>query len=270
VNVTVVQRELRGERTMRTRTCIEAADFVALSVALAVDPSLEASLPTPAPSNEQKPTDPSFPPADDAHANEESDNQSPSEASPTEKAAVPVAPSENSPPDQKAAMNARWYVQAGASFDAFSFPSARFGGTAEIGIDIERVSISGGATWLPPVTESVPSAQSDVAFSRLTGQLRVSYLSTWGSLELSPYLEGQAGQVFAEAVDASYRSRALWLALGAGAQVSWPARNQVQLYGATGALFPLNQSTFELSGGTEVHTVPPVTFEADIGLRINF
>ncbi len=268
VNVIVVQRDLRGERTMTTRTCIEAADFVALSVALAVDPGLEAALPAPATTDEAVPPKESqSASAAEAHPNHELDGQS-SEPSPTKQAAV-LSP-EKAEPERSASTKVTWHVQAGATLDAFTLPSAQVGGIAELGVTIDRVSISGGAAWLPPVTEPVPNAQSDVAFSRLAGQLRVGYLSTLGAFELLPYVEGQAGQLFAEAVDESYLSRELWLALGAGGQSSWPAGNQLQLYGAAEALFPLNRSTFELSGGTEVHAVPPVTLQADLGLRINF
>ncbi len=269
VNVLVVQRDLRGERTMTTRTCIEAADFVALSIALAVDPGLEAAVPAPAPTNEEAPPkeSPSEPSADSRRIDGQSSSESPS----IESAAVPVARSpERADPERAASTSVSWHVQAGATMDAFTLPSAQLGGSAELGVTLDRLSIGGGVTWLPPVTESVPSAKSDVAFSRLAGRLRVGYLSTLGVFELSPYVEGQAGEVFAEAVDASYLSWELWLTLGAGGQVKWPAGSPLQLYGAAEALFPLNRPTFALSGGTEVHTIPRVSLAADLGLCINF
>jgi hypothetical protein len=272
VNVVVAQHELRGERTLRTRTCIEAADFVALSVALAVDPALEASLPAPSASNEQEQHNaPPSQPTDAQKPKESNASEPTSEAAPANEAAPQDAlPAERARRAPEPPANVSWHLQAGASFDAFSLPSARLGGAAELGVSIERLNISGGARWLPPVTESVPNARSDVAFSRLTGQLRVGHLSTLGPFELLPYVEGQLGQLFAEAIEADYQARTLWAALGAGAQASWPAKSRLQIAAAFGALFPLTRSTFELSGGTKVHTVPPVTFEADLGLRLKF
>ncbi len=271
VNVTVVQRDVRGERNLRTRTCIEAADFVALSVALAVDPSLEASLPAPAPSSQQEPENEPSSASTERAGPPKGPSESRSAPSHIENIAAPVSPSpRHAKPEPTASTSATWHAQAGASFDAFTLPSARLGGAAELGVHIERVGLSLGAQWLPPVTESVPNAQSDVAFSRLAGRLRVSHLYNQHSLELSPYVEGQLGQLVADAVQANYQSRVLWAALGAGVQASWPAKRPFQLVGAVGALFPLTQSTFELSGGTDVHTVPPVTLEADLGLRMNF
>jgi hypothetical protein len=273
VNVLVAQRELRGERTMRTRTCIEAADFVALSVALAVDPALEGSLPAAAASNEEEqPSAPTF--EERSNENVNGTSRSAPAPAPTEPAAATTTNARRAPKasqrDQATPLNVTWHVQAGASLDTSTFPSARLGGAAEVGVDIERVSVSGGATWLPPVTEPVPNAQSDVAFSRLTGRLRIGHVSTLGPWQVSPFVEGQLGQLVAEAVEANYWSSELWASVGAGAQASWPARSRLQLVGALEALFPLTRSTFKLSGGTEVHEVPAVTLGADLGLRVNF
>jgi hypothetical protein len=274
VTVLVVQRELEGERSVRTRTCSEAADFVALSVALAIDPRLVGSLPEPAPTGEPPPAE-SSQEAEKA-ASDESDGKSTvvAERPQSEAAVVPDTARETPPAkrelprEQGVESGFRAHAQLSGVFDLLALPSPRLGVGGQIGLQVSRFTVSGGARWLPPRTEPVPAAVSDVEFSLLTGRARVGYSFPFGDVELEPFVEAELGRTFAESP--RYSSSARWLALGAGAQATWLATSVLEPYAAIGALFPLERPTFVLSGGTEVHEVPTVTAVADVGVRINF
>ncbi len=274
VTVLVVQRDLEGERSVRTRTCSEAADFVALSVALAIDPGLVGSFPEPAPTEGPPPAESS----EDAveAASDTSDGESALVAErPQSEVATVYDPARETPPatrepphEPQAESGLRTHAQVSGVFDLLALPSPRLGVAGQVGLQVSRLTVSGGVRWLPPRTEPVPAAVSDVEFSLLTGRARVGYSFPIGDVELEPFVEAELGRTFAGSP--GYSSSARWLALGAGVQATWLATSVVEPYAAIGALFPLERPTFVLSGGTEVHEVQAVTAVADAGIRIIF
>lgn len=272
VTVLVAQRELAGERSVRTRTCSEAADFVALSVALAIDPGLVGSVPDPAPTGE--PTARTEPEAAAVHEGEDAVADPPEkkpEEPPERDVAAPeraATSTEEAPREHDAAFEVGWYAQAGATFDLRSLPSPRFGMGGQVGSRLEWLAVSGGVRWLPPKTEAVPDAVSDVDFSLVAAQARIAYLNVLSDVELAPYVEAELGRIWAKS--SKYSSSDGWLALGAGTQATWLATGLLQPYARLGVLFPLQRSTFVLSRGTAVHEVPVVTVLADAGIRIIF
>ncbi len=270
VTVLVVQGELEGERSVRTRTCSEAADFVALSVALSIDPGLVGSLPEPAPTAEPL----SAAPSEDAGkaASDEGDGTSALVAErPQSEAATVQDPAREAPVakrEQDAESGLRAHAQVSGGFDLLALPSPRLGVGGQLGLRMSRLTVSGGARWLPPRTEPVPAAVSDVEFSLLTGRARLGVSFPFGDVEAEPFVEAELGRILAESP--RYSSSTRWIALGAGAQVTWLATSVLEPYAAIGVLFPLERPSFVLSGGTEVHETPTVTAVADAGIRINF
>lgn len=252
VNVLMDVGEAHGERTVAVSSCTEAADFVALSIALAVDaeflpPESEA---TEAPSKNPK---------------TESSNEG-SATSELVSSATPSAPAAGetnellsaSPPEAPLRHNPlRWFVSAQLIGESGVLPRFALGAGLNLGLELSRLRVFSEAFVLPPVSVSTGGTVNEFWLAGggvgTCGVFRGAHFSAgpcfsaqWGSLTGSN-TQSSGGGLFAAILPG------LFVTAGSS-RVRGMFRGDV--------IVPYASPRFELSGGTIVHDPGPgVRFE---------
>ncbi|HEU5075071.1 MAG TPA: hypothetical protein VFU02_12865 [Polyangiaceae bacterium] len=263
VTVEVAFGDQSGTRRISVRDCQEAADFVAVAVALAVDPSVAEKV------------DPRRPDAADAEpARESAVSDSASRAAPeaqpaSERAEEPHA----TRAVPRAAVPARSPVRPHLSVSAEGatgvLPGPALGLGVAAGGDIGRLVVSLGGHWLPPASTTPEQALAPIDFSLLSGSLRAAYLFLGPKARVGPSVGLEAGAIQAKQLH-SENPRVIepWVALASGMLGLVQLTKYLSVFGELALEFPMTRPTFVLSDASVVHRVG-VGGRAALGLRFS-
>lgn len=260
ITVVLLMQGTRGERRVRVATCADAAEFLAVAIVLAVDPSRGAELPalgeTPMSATEV-PADPAL---------EELTSEELALASET-------ATSQSAPKAAKAARKGgerSWYLGAGAEGALGPLPSFQLGPMVEGGLQRGALTIGLGAHFLPPVSTLPAGAVAAISYALAAGRLGACYLPRLGPLALGPCANVDVGALWTNQDQDPDNVAALvpWVdvQLGGAARFFGPVASLV--LGARLAI-PLTQPRFVVSSGAAVHQ-PTVGAAFDLGLQFFF
>lgn len=232
VSVDVTLNDHAGRRSVTVSSCEQAADFVAVAVALAIDPGFESE-PTPQPLAAPEAT---VQPANSRRRAAEAPSAA-FRASTPRRALRPFA---------RAAGEASWQP----------LPGVAWGADLALGAAFERLSLSVGARWLPLRTVTPEQAVAPIEFSLISARVTGNYAWRWSALSLGPLLAVEGGEVSTRERGANASdTEQLWFALGAGARLAIELAEVVSLFGEFEAVVPLTQPQFVLDDGTHVHDV---------------
>lgn len=253
-----------GTRRVAVRDCYDAAEFVAVAVVLAVDPSLAESVQIPEPAPSEAPSE----------AVEEPELQPPE---PDEPSPEPALSSPNIQPQATAApANAAvsLHVTSAAAGAMGVLPDPALGVDLALGGDIGRLSVTAAGVWFPPASTTVEQAVAPIDFSLLSARVSAAYLvlgdRTSDRAGLGPLLS-VAGGTFRAKQRASGATTVVepWFSLGVGAVALVELHPAVSLVSELELEVPLARPAFVLSDGTRVYQVGIGGYGA-LGLRFFF
>jgi len=263
VNVRVSFDGHTGQRSVAVTGCSEAADFVAVAVVLAVDPSLADTLPMEGRATEDETSSPiaeaEAPPSDDALAPVATRSQ------PT---AQPAAkPSSNAPPT----WSPRPFVVGAGEALLGSLPELQFGVGVGGGIELDRVLIGASGHFLPPSQVAPSEAAAPIDFGLITGRAAISYLWPLSTrIGLGPRVSLEAGAVFTEQKTQSpVRTTEPWVTGALGASWFAAISGQVHFIAELDLVIPFTQPAFVLRDDSPVHQVG-LGGRLDLGIRVFF
>ena len=253
-----------GTRQVAVRDCQEAADFVAVAVALAVDPSLAAQTET------QTPDAVESKPELDASREAKVEPVRPVEQASGSNAAKPSATLVRPSAAPDSALPFRPHVSVAAEGAAGVLPEPALGIDAAVGGDIGRLSLSLGARWLPPASTAPERAAAPIEFSLLGGRVDAAYLFFGPEARVGPSVAVDAGAIQAQQLRAGGdRVVEPWVSLAAGVLGLAALGAHVSVFGEVEVEVPLTRPTFVLSDESVVHRVG-VGARAALGLRFSF
>ena len=240
----------RGQRQVTVDTCSQAADFVAVAVVLAVDPSSSERL-----ANTQ-PDEPAKPVREAEHR-----PQPPAE---------PAAPVRNTPPPSPSEQGPLVAPHLSLSLDAAVgvLPGAHLGGSLWVGADVGRLALSVAGEWYPTTETEVERAASPIDFGLIAGRVNAAYWFFGPRARLGPSLSLHVGSIESTQPGSGRSVHETWVALGLGPQGSIVLAGPVSLLLEAELNLPLVMPTFVLSDGTEVHK-PGIGGRFTLGARIS-
>ena len=247
-----------GRRQVAVYTCSEAADFVAVAVALAVDPTLAEPVAI-APSGLEMPLI-------------EPPEVEPAEAESAPPAVAKSAPERGTPARRPAARGwtARPHLSGALDFGVRVLPEPRLGPALAVGVDLERLTVSLGGRWLPAATIASERAVAPLEFSLIDARLLVAYRFLGPTAQMGPILSLNGGVIYAEQqTPGAELVREPWAALGAGVMGALAVHSNLAIFGEFEVSLPLTQPRFVLSDGSEIHRVN-YGFRSQVGARIFF
>ena len=245
-----------GRRQVAVSTCSEAAEFVAVAVALALEPTLAGTVAT-APSEQE--------------THRESLEVEPAEA----EGAPPVAklaPERAAPVRPAAARSwtARPHLSGALDLGVGVLPEPRLGPALALGVDLERLTVSLGGRWLPAATTASARAVAPLEFSLLDARLLIAYRFLGPNVQIGPILSLNGGVIYAEQqTPGAELVREPWAALGAGVMGGLAVHSKVRVFSEFEVGLPLTRPRFVLSDGSEIHRVR-YGVRAQLGARIFF
>jgi len=266
VEVVVTWSDRVGERRVRLESCRDAADLVALAVALAVNPDLDAGSAGVPTWTDETSTSPNAagPPPDPAPPDTAPERDAASEQSSRESAAGPAALAP-APAGQWA-----FLLGAAAELSMGALPRVHGGVSAELGIAARRIGLWVGGRFLPPTNEVFEEAATPIRFALIAARLGADYDLFAGALRLGPRTAFELGVVEAGQAAgalAPLEDSAVWAALGLGIHAGLAAWRWLEPVGSWELTVPLTQPRFVLDDGTLVHQ-STVGFRLDLGVRI--
>lgn len=252
-----------GVRRVSVRDCQEAADFVAVAVALAVDPSVaeKADL-----------TQPDAAEAEPVHGSADDDAASRAtlEVHPaTERAAEPEATRAvaHAPTPERSLVRPHLSVSAEGATGVLPGPALGLGVAA--GGDIGRLALSLGGRWLPPNSTTPEQALAPIDFSLLSGGVRAAYWFLGPKARLGPSVGLDAGAIQAEQLHSdNERVTEPWVALTSGILGLVQLTSYLSIFSELEVALPLTRPTFVLNDASTVHRVG-VGARAALGLRFS-
>lgn len=262
VHVIVHVGERSGERRVRLESCSDAADFVALAVALAVNPDLDPAL-AQAPDWIEA--------AEQTSESEPEASLSPLAPADTEQQETPPQGDPPPPPEPEPEGDGfAVLLGAGAELSMGALPWVHGGLEAELGVAMARWQAWLGGRFLPPTSEVFDGAATPIEFSLLAARVAASYELLSGPLCLGPSVFVEVGAIQAGQTSGSLdppRGSELWAALGVGVEAAFPLEDWLVPVTSVELSIPLTRPHFVLDDGTLVHQ-PEVGFRAEIGARI--
>ena len=288
VGVVISREGQTAERRVSVSSCAAAADFVAIAVALAVDPGLAARLEsdTPAvfpaatedsqressaaPSPAEDPAAP--PPSADAGSSNEAGSTnavapagSPPPGAPRGSARTDETSRGAEPPDTRAsqsfqgeARRSPWQVHASLwGEDAWrTLPRPAAGVGLGAGADHGRWSVAFGLRRLLPVTETPDRAVAPIEFSLLGVRGTVGYRLLGPRVQVGPLVSVEGGAVLAHQQGSTADSvTEPWCMLGLGAGTFVALSGRTSFTSELELSIPLTRPTFVLSDRSEVYQV---------------
>ncbi len=240
-----------GHRAVVAKTCGEAADFVALSIGLAVHPELLSQ----ASSDEEVVPE---------RAPVERPEGKPEEAPPPtpEPSAGAVAPAEKPSP-------LRFGVGASALVSWLALPNPRIGPRVEFALDAGPWHLFVGGAWLPSTGTTFADAARPVAFDLLWADAGTCYRWANGRFSWGPCLGFQVGALGSQESEGAAQ-RNLWAAAAVGGDGSLKVTPWLDLNLRANAVIPIVRPEFVLSGGTVVHQLPGVDVQTQLGFALSF
>lgn len=259
------------QRQVFARTCSDGFDVVALTLALLLDerqPLAEADDEANRPEIDTTPALEAFAeqnkaPGDDASNGIASDGN-----------AMDVQPT-NSPPDANALarQEAPWPLTLGAALrtDVGTLPRILYGGGVQVGIRGSGWRSDLGAEFLVSSEDGLPSAVAPVQYSLAAASLQTCrYFSISSSTGYSNCLGLQGGSLaIAERGGDNRRTTAIWTSAQIGAELGVYVRPNWYNFARLQLVFPLFRHELWLEGGGNVHTLPSVSLQIQLGLAFD-
>lgn len=271
VSVNVALDGRPGRREVEVDRCSDAADFVALTVVLAVNP--ESALGEPAPTDAEAAT-----PAESAS---EAPEQGAAAQATAEQAMVEQAMVEQAEPaseptrasSPKPDGGPRWSVALAPELAAGVLPGARFGVGLFAGLGLGRLETQLGVRWLPPGSDVPANAAAPISYSLLGARATAAYLWPTGALALGPLVAFEVGAIFSDQEGDGGQERALvttpWFGAGAGALAEIAFSPQTFLRVSGELAIPLTQTYLRLDDGQLAHA-PAIGARTELGVRFLF
>jgi hypothetical protein len=300
VSISLTYGETTGRRDVELATCDEAADFVAFTVALAVDPDLDLSATTSVVGGAQA----AFPEeTSPAQKTSEPEPESPKQidtpppsvaiefevASPPEKentapgseqeqkSVIDGAPNGKDPDGAPAPHLAqpRAYGAVGARGMTGILPEFALGPSLGLGASFEAIQISGELLFLNGSTYSFEGWPNDARMRAGALEGKGCYLFGLGAMfKAGPCASLQLGLVAAQerTPDGEIGARggtAIWVSFLAGLEAKLPLHSRLELAAGAHLSMPFIRPTFKLEGGTPIFQ-SSLGFSSDIAFRIFF
>ncbi len=238
-----------GERTVAVNSCSEAADFIALAVALAVDSEFKHPLET----SQERPTTLAEQPVSSA-TGDTAKLADPlgSALRPATDASEPSLGISSGSEGGEPWSTQRWFVSAELLGLSGILPRFALGGGVHVGLELGWLRFSGQAFVLPPVTRSVAGTDTEIWL----GGGGVGICGSFGdrSVAAGPCLSGQWGSLMGKNSEKS--GSGLFAAILPGAYVS-VGTPRVRGVVRGDVLLPYAAPRFELSGGTLIYESRP-------------
>ena len=262
VTVEIAFGDERGTRQVGVQDCQEAADFVAVAVALALDPSLAGEMNQGAPE-----------PAPEASERDSTPEALATPSAVPARSPTPRARSERTQPPRGVASNAQRPFRPHASIAAEGvagvLPDPALGLSAAVGAEFGRLSFSLGGRWTPPQSTTSERAVAPIEFSRLGGRARTAYLFFGPIARVGPSIAVDAGAIRAKQQRTGDGVVEPWLSLAAGTLGVAALTDYVSIFGELELEAPLTRPTFVLTDGSVVHKVN-LGLRAALGVRFFF
>lgn len=269
VRVTVQLATGPRDRSLDAPSCADALDVIALSLALILDPSLDAGAELAADATE---TAPSVAAAEPALPVWEGELEPAPGARPA--APEPATGSERAPsPDASAspARVARLVAGGGPLTDLRIFPVPQFGGGVQLGLVVGALRVEVEADVLASESTRFEGARYPVTFHSYFGGLRGCY-----TLELSSRLGwvgcagGEVGSLGTrERGGEQHRAQGLWLAAEASTGPEFAATPWLRAFARARVASPLIRHDFLLSEGSRVHELPWISPQLQVGIALD-
>lgn len=256
VEVEVASGGQSGKRRVAVADCTDAADFVAVTVVLAVDPSLQGSLELPAGAAEESVADQE--PIEDGQA-----------ASPPSEPAAEAAslPGAVATPKEKPRVAPRLHLSGAVEGSVGILPEPAFGAHLAGGIDLGRLSLSLGARWLAPVATLPPGSVAPIEFSLLAARLVAGYSFFGPRAQFGPTLAFEGGAITTRQAGSPARDTSVpWVGIGLGGMGSLELTGRFGVFLQAELSLPLTQPAFGLSNGEVFHRAE-LGGRAELGLR---
>lgn len=242
VDVEVTLARHTGKRRVTVSSCEQAADFVAVAIALVIDPEVK----------DEADTEGAFAREPSEQPAEQSSPKPPREARPPEatRTTSPLRPKDNSN------LSFRPFVDLAGEGALQPLPGVAWGGNPALGVNLGSIWFGAGVRWLPRSTVTLSQAIAPLDFSLFAGRVVGGYLWHESNLRTGPIISGEAGLVFVDERGAAPQSTEQpWFAIGAGGIVMFDITEQFGAFAQLEATVPLTQPRFELNDGTRVHRV---------------
>jgi hypothetical protein len=256
-----------GQRSVAVADCSDAADFVAVAVVLALDPSLAVKLPgTEEPAvGEASASVPdsdhdSFPRESDLGA-EQGRRLSP--------AALPSA--RDRPPLPAPARATAFFGGAAGEVLIGVLPETQLGFSLGAGGRIGAWSVGLDGHWLPASGATPENAAAPIDFQLVMARAGGAYSWTLGRrLRLGPLLSVEGGAILSrQRGPTPSRRTAPWLAVASGAGALFALSSRLHLLGEVDLVAPLTRPRFVLNDGSAVHEVG-LSARFSLGARLFF
>lgn len=280
-------------RTVRTGSCVEVVDALALIVALAIDPHASlAPSSAPSPAASSPPLDAGLPllpePLPDAAVTQD-DASAPAPVVPEPPIAPPVPAADvakegaSSPTPNTQGSGWSWVGTAGATFDftTASAPGVVFG--ASLFFDLGREKRERGGIFAPSLRvraayyggQLVMHDTWGAELDWFTGGLDLCPLALRaGTFLAKPCALGEVGALLATPsgagiVNAQSQVRP-WLAAGGSVLLEWSVLRRLGLEAHLGVRAPITHDEFIFRANYSVYSAPSVMFVGGVGARYHF
>jgi hypothetical protein len=265
-----------GQRRLEAARCEELVEASALIVAFAIDPEAAARTANAAPVVASDGTPPVVAPVA-----AEPVVPAPAEpALPEAEKPKPLTPpveaggdSERAP--ERPRPRTQLFVRPLALLDVGTLPAVGVGPSLVLGLRVRRVSIELGASYLPAQLIAEATERRVISELRwLAGSAGACYsLFPDGRLDVAPCARMELGRLWGRGrnLDAEMVSGgAVWLAVLAGAQVSYELVRGLEVGLEMAAGLPLLAAAFRVDGFGEVHETPSVVGRFAAGITLSF
>lgn len=252
------------QRDVDVHTCLDGFDVVALTLALILDPSLQADADVAANAAETNTAASAPQPSPPVLDNPVPEPATP--APPSSEVTQARAPGmrEHAEPPFALALSGSGRIDLG------SLPTSLYGGGVELSLSAGDWRLDSGAGLIGRSGIALPNARYAVSYSDLFGVLRGcrefhgdrgGYFGTCAGAQL--------GSLAASEQDgARRRAHGLWAAANLGAELGVDLSSRWNGYGRLELAFPLVRHEFALVGGSVAYALPPVTVQLSLGVAV--
>jgi|GEM_PF-5050322 len=264
IDVRMNHGEVVGQRSVSVRTCAEAADFIAIVVALAVNPELSSELPELAepPLPEEKEPEPE--PSPQAESQDTAASSAAKKTDKTEEA----PPQELEDEESLEAPSIFASLSGGVQWGRLPEPAPAL--EVQLGLRWRWLHASVSLTGHPTQTVSPLVAENSLEFAYLGSLARVCAFRQSPILDLGLCALGGGGRLQVIELSPSRRRTFGWLLeAGLGADLTWRALPWLHPFLAAEALIPLIAPNLIVTGGARVHS-PQTGLQGRAGVRVFF
>jgi hypothetical protein len=270
VRVTVQLATGPRDRSLDAPSCADALDVIALSLALILDPSLDAGS---AGAPDTAATELTAAPAETALPVWGTELEPPVARSTTPEPATGAerAPRAGAAATAAPSRAARLVAGGGPLTDLGIFPIPQFGGGVQVGLVASALRVELEADVLASESTRFSGARYPVSFHSYFAVLRGCY-----TLELSSRFGwvgcagGELGSLGTrERGGDQHRAQGLWLAAEASTGPEFAATDWLRAFARVRAAMPLIRHDFLLSEGSRVHELPWISPQLQVGISMD-